>query len=113
MIITGRNISGKSTLCHILINYALKCGWNPIYCDLNIKNNDFCPPGCIGATLPEFHVPVMYTIQLHVIILIIRTNSCLLTQSAGLTERLTKINIILENYINSSSNTYTNQYKND
>lgn len=57
IVVTGRRFSGKSTFCHILLNYALKTGWSPLYADLNVKSNDFAPPGCVGVVLPEFPVP--------------------------------------------------------
>ncbi len=57
VVVTGRRFSGKSTFCHILLNYALKTGWMPLYADLNVKSNDIAPPGCVGVALPEFPIP--------------------------------------------------------
>ena len=35
-MITGPVDVGKSTLCRILLNYAVRLGRRPIYCDLDI-----------------------------------------------------------------------------
>mmetsp|Transcript_45536 Transcript_45536/g.33294 ORF Transcript_45536/g.33294 Transcript_45536/m.33294 type:complete len:196 (-) Transcript_45536:862-1449(-) len=57
ILVTGQSQSGKSTLCKILVNYALKLGWTPILCDLDLQNNEVAPPGCIGAALVEEPLP--------------------------------------------------------
>lgn len=56
-LVTGLQSSGKSTLCKILINYSLKLGWTPIYCDLDLNQNDIAPPGNIAAALVEESLP--------------------------------------------------------
>jgi polyribonucleotide 5'-hydroxyl-kinase len=39
LMITGAAQSGKSTLCRILVNYAVKLGWSPILVDLDINSD--------------------------------------------------------------------------
>ena len=48
---TGSQQSGKSTLCKILVNYALKLGWTPVLVDLDLNGNEIGPPGSISAAL--------------------------------------------------------------
>ena len=57
VLIMSSNIylDGKS-FCHILLNYSLKIGWTPIYCDLDL-NNEINIPGCISATVVDHIVP--------------------------------------------------------
>ena len=57
ILVTGSNFSGKSTLCKILTNYSLKLGWRPILCDIDLNNNEICPPGSIGATAIDDPLP--------------------------------------------------------
>ena len=57
VVVTGCRFAGKSSLCHLLLNYGLKTGWAPLYADLNVKSNDLAPPGCVGVALPEFALP--------------------------------------------------------
>ena len=58
VLILGSNFSGKTTLCHILCNYSLKLGWNPIYVDLDL-NNEISVPGLLAATLIDLNLPVI------------------------------------------------------
>jgi polynucleotide 5'-kinase involved in rRNA processing len=39
------------------LNYSLKLGWTPIFCDLDLNQNEITPPGCIAATLIEEQFP--------------------------------------------------------
>ena len=57
VVVWGSPGSGKSTLCKILINYALKMGNKPVYIDLDIENNEIVPAGCIGATKVKMPLP--------------------------------------------------------
>ena len=57
VLVCGSPNSGKSTLCKILTNYALKMGYNPIYVDLDIETNLIVPPGCIGASKVKLPLP--------------------------------------------------------
>lgn len=54
---TGSNQSGKSTLCKILVNYSLKLGWTPIFCDLDLNNNEISCPGNLSAAMVEEPLP--------------------------------------------------------
>lgn len=49
VLVAGGSNCGKSTLCKILINYAVKCGWRPIMVELDVTNNEMLLPGCISA----------------------------------------------------------------
>ena len=51
MLVTGSQQSGKSTLCKILVNYAIKLGWTPILADLDLLSAALSPPGAISASL--------------------------------------------------------------
>ncbi len=57
VLVTGQSHSGKSTLCKILINYALKLGWTPILADLDLNKNMIAPPGNIAAAQVELPLP--------------------------------------------------------
>lgn len=41
---------GKSTLCKILLNYAVRAGWAPTFVDMDIGQGSITVPGCIAAT---------------------------------------------------------------
>ena len=51
LLVTGSQQSGKSTLCKMLVNYAIKLGWTPILADLDLKSATLSPPGAISASL--------------------------------------------------------------
>jgi polyribonucleotide 5'-hydroxyl-kinase len=55
-IVVGPVDAGKSTLCRILVNYAVRSGWEPLFVDLDIGQGELCPPGSISAC--PIHVPV-------------------------------------------------------
>ena len=57
VVICGSSFSGKKTLCKILINYATKTGWKPIFVDLDINSNDIAINGSIGAAVLEERYP--------------------------------------------------------
>lgn len=44
---------GKSTICKILLNYAIKQGRTPIFVDLDVGQGSISLPGTIGAFLVE------------------------------------------------------------
>ncbi|KAI4488123.1 PREDICTED: protein CLP1 homolog [Polistes canadensis] len=44
---------GKSTLCKILLNYAVRMGRRPIFVDLDVGQGDIAIPGTVGALLVE------------------------------------------------------------
>jgi hypothetical protein len=56
VMITGTRESGKTSLCNIFINYAIKLGWNPTYVDLDLSNDIFTP-GAISAVTVDFPIP--------------------------------------------------------
>jgi polyribonucleotide 5'-hydroxyl-kinase len=62
VLVTGSNQSGKRTLCHIFLNYALKLGWTPIYVDLDL-NNEISVTGTLAATPVDFVVPNEFMID--------------------------------------------------
>ena len=55
-MIVGPTDSGKSTLCRLLANYALRMGRKPVYVDLDVGQNSISVPGTIGATLIESQI---------------------------------------------------------
>lgn len=64
--VVGPTDVGKSTLCRILLNYAVRSGWSPVMIDLDIGKaaaclfgiQDACPFAICGPTcLP---VPPVY-----------------------------------------------------
>lgn len=56
ILITGSSFCGKTTICRILLNYALKFGWTPLYVDLD-PSNDISVPGTISAVPVDYCVP--------------------------------------------------------
>lgn len=56
VLVAGSTFSGKTTLCNIFLNYALKLGWNPTYVDLDLSNDIFTP-GTIAAVTVDYPVP--------------------------------------------------------
>lgn len=44
---------GKSTVCRILLNYAVRTGRRPIFVDLDVGQGQISVPGTIGALLIE------------------------------------------------------------
>ena len=63
ILVTGSSLSGKTTLCKILANYATKTGWKPIYCDLDFANNDIFTKGCIASTVLDSPYPVIFQVN--------------------------------------------------
>jgi polyribonucleotide 5'-hydroxyl-kinase len=62
VLVAGSNFSGKSTLCHILLNYGIKLGWTPLYVDLDLSN-EISVPGAIAAGVVDYIIPNDYTID--------------------------------------------------
>lgn len=52
-MIVGPTDVGKSTLCRILLNYAVRMGRRPIFVDLDVGQGHIAIPGTIGALLVE------------------------------------------------------------
>lgn len=57
-LIVGPTDSGKSTLSKILLNYAVRAGWAPIFADLDIGQGAITVPGCISATPVEAPIDI-------------------------------------------------------
>ncbi|GAB4822312.1 hypothetical protein N2152v2_009358 [Parachlorella kessleri] len=56
--VVGPTDSGKSTLCKILLNYAVRTGWHPVMADLDIGQGSITVPGCLAATPIEAPIDV-------------------------------------------------------
>ena len=52
-MVVGPTDVGKSTLCRIFLNYAVRLGRRPIYVDLDVGQGGIAIPGTIGALLVE------------------------------------------------------------
>ncbi|XP_018014894.1 protein CLP1 homolog isoform X2 [Hyalella azteca] len=52
-MVVGPGDVGKSTLCRILLNYAVRFGRRPIYVDLDVGQSSLSVPGTLGAVLVE------------------------------------------------------------
>jgi len=50
VMVVGPTDSGKSTLCSILVNYAVRSASHPVLVDLDLGQGSLTPPGCITAT---------------------------------------------------------------
>ena len=53
VMIVGPNDVGKSTLCRLLLNYAVRMGRRPIYVDIDVGQGHIAIPGTVGALLVE------------------------------------------------------------
>ena len=62
VVVTGSRASGKTTLCNILANYAVKLDWNPLLVDLDTSDNILAPPGHIAAAVIDMPLPVFHLI---------------------------------------------------
>lgn len=58
VMIVGPTDVGKTTLCRIFLNYAVRLGRRPIYVDLDVGQGGIAIPGTIGALLVERPAPV-------------------------------------------------------
>ena len=52
-MVVGPKDVGKSTLCRILVNYAVRMGRRPLYVDLDVEQGAIAVPGTIGTVLVE------------------------------------------------------------
>ena len=57
VVICGSSFQGKKNLCKILINYATKSKWKPIFIDQHINLNDVGINGYISAAVLEERYP--------------------------------------------------------
>lgn len=53
ILVAGPTDAGKSTLCRILLNYAVRCGWQPLFADLDMGQGSLTAPGCLAAAAIE------------------------------------------------------------
>jgi polyribonucleotide 5'-hydroxyl-kinase len=51
ILLAGQTDVGKSTVCRILLNYAIRFGHTPIYVDLDPGQGEICIPGTVSALL--------------------------------------------------------------
>ncbi|KAI3429530.1 hypothetical protein D9Q98_005618 [Chlorella vulgaris] len=56
--VVGPTDVGKSSLCKILLNYAVRAGWAPTFADMDIGQGSITLPGCIAATPLEAPIDV-------------------------------------------------------
>ncbi|CAG9765695.1 unnamed protein product [Ceutorhynchus assimilis] len=52
-MVVGPTDVGKSTLCRILLNYAVRMGRRPIFVDLDVGQGNISIPGTVGALVIE------------------------------------------------------------
>jgi len=57
-LVVGPTDVGKSTLCRLLLNYAVRLGRRPIYVDLDVGQGSISVPGSLGALLVERHAGI-------------------------------------------------------
>lgn len=53
VLVVGPTDVGKSTVCRILLNYAVRIGRRPIYVDLDVGQGTMSVPGTVGAMMIE------------------------------------------------------------
>ena len=53
VMVVGPQDSGKTTVCKLLVNYAVRQNRSPVFVDLDVEQNSLCIPGSIAATLVE------------------------------------------------------------
>uniref|UniRef100_A0A182PA03 Protein CLP1 homolog n=1 Tax=Anopheles epiroticus TaxID=199890 RepID=A0A182PA03_9DIPT len=58
VMVVGPADVGKTTLCRIFLNYAVRLGRRPIFVDLDVGQGGIAIPGTIGALLVERPAPV-------------------------------------------------------
>lgn len=50
VLVAGAVDSGKSCIVHVLLNYAIRSGHNPVFVDLDVGDNEISCPGSISAS---------------------------------------------------------------
>ncbi len=53
VLVVGPTDVGKTTLCRLLLNYAVRMGRRPLYVDLDVGQGSLSVPGTIGSVLVE------------------------------------------------------------
>ena len=56
VLIIGPRESGGIEFSHVILNYALKLGYTPLFCDLDL-DNEITVPGGISATVVDHLIP--------------------------------------------------------
>ncbi|XP_020588205.1 protein CLP1 homolog [Phalaenopsis equestris] len=64
VIVVGPTDSGKSSLCRMLLSWACKLGWKPMFVDLDIGQGSITIPGCIASTPIEMPIDAVEGIPL-------------------------------------------------
>lgn len=64
VMIVGPTDVGKSTVCKILLNYAVRAGSCPAFVDLDIGQGSITVPGCLAATPVEAPIDVQAGVSL-------------------------------------------------
>ncbi|KAK8948163.1 hypothetical protein KSP40_PGU022236 [Platanthera guangdongensis] len=64
IIVVGPTDSGKSSLCRMLLSWACKQGWKPMFVDLDIGQGSITVPGCISSTPIELPIDAVEGIPL-------------------------------------------------
>lgn len=59
VMVVGPKDSGKSTLCRMLLSYAVRVGWKPTFVDLDVGQNSISGPGAIAASPVEEPVGIL------------------------------------------------------
>ncbi|XP_076460941.1 polyribonucleotide 5'-hydroxyl-kinase Clp1-like [Babylonia areolata] len=59
VLVVGPTDVGKSTLCRLLVNYAVRCGRSPILADLDVGQGQVSVPGTLGAVVMEHTADVV------------------------------------------------------
>ncbi|GLI69742.1 hypothetical protein VaNZ11_014420 [Volvox africanus] len=58
VVVVGPTDSGKSTLCRLLGNWAVRSGWQPTFVDLDVGQGTITVPGCLSAVPLEQPVDI-------------------------------------------------------
>jgi polyribonucleotide 5'-hydroxyl-kinase len=58
VVVVGPTDVGKSTLCRMLLNWAVRAGHQPTYVDLDVGQGTITAPGCLAATPVETPIDV-------------------------------------------------------
>lgn len=58
VLVVGPSDVGKSTLCRLLVNYAVRSGHTPVLCDLDVGQGQISVPGTLSSVVMERMVDV-------------------------------------------------------
>ena len=73
VLVVGPQDVGKSTLCRILLNYAVRMGRAPIFVDLDVGQGELSVPTTLGANLVERPADIDegFSLQVSAVILLV------------------------------------------